>query len=233
MNGSARIGVVEDNDDLRLSLIEVLTAIGHAVIGYSCAEDVDDSPEMLDLMLVDLNLPGEDGLALVERLKRAQPGLRVIMMTSRTALRDRVRGYDAGADLYLPKPVDEAELLAAVRALTRQLRADSQRTIGDDAGVFKLDMKALRLSGPLGTTEISAVEAALLASLARAPGQRLEHWQIMAVIGLDLDAQTGRANLAVRMTRLRNKLGEAGFPSDALRSVRGTGYQLCVRLEVA
>jgi DNA-binding response OmpR family regulator len=232
MDPRIRIGVVEDHDDLRDTLVEVLAALGHTVVGFACAEDVDDSPAGFDLMLVDLNLPGEDGLSLVGRLKRAQPGLRVILITARSALRDRVRGYDAGADLYLPKPVDESELLAAVRAMTRQLQADTHQAAADGDALLRLDTRTLQLRGATGMTAITAVDAALLTALARAPGQRLEHWRLMEVVGLDLDAESARSNLAVRLTRLRSKLIEVGCVTGALRSVRGSGYQLCVPLEI-
>jgi DNA-binding response OmpR family regulator len=234
VNALARIAVVEDNDDLRMSLVELLAETGDVVFGYACAEDVDESPETdsADLMLVDLNLPGEDGLSLVARLTRARPNLRVIMMTSRTALRDRVRGYDAGADLYLPKPVDASELLAAVRAMTRRLRAEAQGSVGANPDALHLDMRVLQVRGARGVTEVSATEASLLAALARAPAQRLEHWQLMEILGLELDAESGRANLSVRITRLRGKLAAVGCPGEGLRAVRGSGYRLCVPLQL-
>jgi DNA-binding response OmpR family regulator len=226
---------VEDHDDLRDSLVELLSAKGHATIGFSCAEDLDDSPAMdvLELVLVDLNLPGEDGLALVGRLKRAYPGMRVIMMTSRTAVQDRVRGYDAGADIYLPKPIHEAELLAAVRALTRKPLAGGSNAPDAAPHALRVDTRALRLSGPVQASALSTGECALLAALARAPAQRLEYWKLMSVLELDLDASGGRAMLAVRMTRLRNKVVAVGGELDALKSVRGFGYQLCVPVEVS
>jgi DNA-binding response OmpR family regulator len=229
-----RIGVVEDNEDLRDSLVELLGGLGHAAVGFSCAEELDDSAAsgVFDLLVVDLNLPGEDGLSLVSRVKRVQPGLRVIMMTTRTALGDRVRGYDAGADVYLPKPVDESELLAAVRAVSRQLRSDVVKTGDDSAGLLQLDLLAMRLVGPHGEASLARVEVVLLSALARAPGQRLEHWQILELLGLDLDDDDARAGLAVRMTRLRGKLGQLGCQASALKSLRGSGYQLCVPLEL-
>lgn len=97
-----QIGVVEDNDDLRTTLVEILAGIGHHCTPFGSAEDMEESTASLDLLLVDLNLPGEDGLSLTARLKRAMPRLRVIMMTTRDGVSDRVRGYDVGADIYLP-----------------------------------------------------------------------------------------------------------------------------------
>ena len=228
-----RIGIVEDNDDLRESLVEVLQACGHIATGFACAEDVDGSPTAaaLHLLLLDLNLPGEDGLSLATRLKRVQPSLRVIMMTTRTSLGDRVRGYDVGADLYLPKPVAEDELLAAVRALARQIHSDVLKSAGEASALLQLDVHLQQLTGGQATVPLNASEVAVLAALARAPGQRLEFWQLMEAIGLEVD-DSGRANLAVRVTRLRAKLSQAGCTRGALKSLRGAGYQLCVPLEI-
>lgn len=228
-----RIGIVEDNDDLRASLVEVLQACGHAATGFACAEDVDGSPSAaaFHLLLLDLNLPGEDGLSLATRLKRVQPSLRVIMMTTRTALGDRVRGYDVGADLYLPKPVAEDELLAAIRALARQIHADMLKSADETSARLLLDLHSMRLSGGKATVPLNASDVALLVALARAPGQRLEFWQLMEAIGLQVD-DSGRANLWVRVTRLRAKLTQAGCTRGALKSLRAAGYQLCVPLEI-
>lgn len=233
MDAQLAIGVVEDNDDLRESLVEVLRGLGYRAAGFSCAEDLDESPgiEFFELMILDLNLPGEDGLSLASRLRRARPSLRLIMMTTRISLGDRVRGYDVGADLYLPKPVDEDELLAAVRSLARQIRSDSLEAAEVSTERLWLDLRAMRLHGPLGEASLRQVDVALLSVLARAPGQRLEHWQLIEAVGLD-QTDAGKANLAVKMTRLRAKLGQAGCSSGALRSLRASGYQLCVPLEI-
>lgn len=228
-----KIGLVEDNDDLRESILELLDRRGHTPVGFGCAEDIDDVPasELYDLFLVDLNLPGEDGLSLVTRLKRAQPGLRVIMMTSRTLLRDRVRGYDAGADIYLPKPVEEAELLAAIRAVSRQLRAEAQKASAEE-GALQLDARTAKLRGRRGEVQLNADEVAILVALARASAQRLEYWQLIERVGVDVNDEAGKGKLAVKVTRLRGKLMQVGCPSASLRAVRGSGYQLLAAIEV-
>ena len=233
MEKNLRIGIVEDNDDLRNSLAEVLGSLGHLVTAFSCAEDTDDSTvaETLDLLLLDLNLPGEDGLSLAARLKRVQPRLRVVMMTTRTAVDERVRGYEMGADLYLPKPVSERELLAAVGALARQIQNDTVEDARDRSALLQLNIQTLQLSSHSATVSINAVEGALLAALARAPGQRLESWQLLQATGEDT-SEAALGNLPVRMTRLRGKLIQAGYPSDSLKALRNSGYQLCVNLEL-
>ncbi len=226
------IGVVEDNDDLRASLLEVLSSNGNQAIGVPSAEDLNDLllDRPFDLMLLDLNLPGEDGLSLAARLKSAQPQLRVIMMTTRTSLVDRVRGYQTGADLYLPKPVAEEELLAAVQAMERQILREPRTPHGRDDGLY-LDAQSMTLLGPAGEVLLNAREVALLMAMAQAPGYRLEHWQLMEVLGLDFEVQS-KSSLAVAITRLRSKLLQAGCPSPGLKALRLTGYQLCVHLEI-
>lgn len=224
-----RIGLVEDNDDLRESLAEVLLANGYHCNPFSSAEDLKEAGDVtsFDLLLVDLNLPGEDGLSLTARLKRVMPRLRVIMMTTRGEVSDRVRGYETGADIYLPKPLAVSELLAAVRALGRQVAVEAR----DTGAAAILDRRSQQLFGPHEPVRLNAIEATALAALACAPGQTLEHWQLLELSGAELDEST-KANLAVRMTRLRGKLDQAGLPRDTLRALRGTGYQLCLALTI-
>lgn len=228
-----RIAVIEDNDDLRESLVEALGARGYACVGLSCAEDLVDLPVAgaFELVILDLNLPGEDGLSLAARLKRVQPALRVIMMTTRSSIGDRVRGYETGADLYLPKPVAEDELFAAVRALERQIRSGSLYGIDGETRGLQLLPESLAVRGPKGVASLSSIEVALLLALARSPTRRLEHWQLIEAMGLEVD-DPAKANLAVRMSRLRGKIAQAGCPEGALKSLRAEGYQLCVPLEI-
>ena len=119
------IVVVEDNHDLREAIVEVLTAQGHRVLGLSCSEELGDegAQAVIDLLVVDLNLPGEDGVSLTRRLRATQPGLYILVMTARDTVRDKVSGYEAGADMYLTKPVSIEELTAAVKSLDRRLNA--------------------------------------------------------------------------------------------------------------
>ena len=206
---------------------------GHSVSGFGSAEELSEGSnlEPFQLLLLDLNLPGEDGLHLAQRLKKVQPRLRIIMMTTRTGLTDRVMGYDIGADLYLPKPVAEAELISVVRALARQIRGEALEASECHQAPLTLDKQNLTLYGPTGGVLLHPAEVRLLLSLAFAPGQRLEHWQLIESMGLDFDFSS-KANLAVRITRLRSKLGQTGCPGSILKSLRSSGYQLGVAIEV-
>ncbi len=225
------IVVVEDNDNLRGAVVDLLREQGHSVRGLDCAEDLDDAARQvaIDLLVVDLNLPGEDGLSLTRRLRRAQPGLRVLMMTSRRELPDKVRGYESGADIYLTKPMSLEELTAAVLALSRQLNPGLGR---DQTGpVLDLRPGMLQAQGPAGAVKLNADEMALLCALARATDQRLGHWQLLEAMALGAsDANLGK--LRLRILRLRNKLAALGFSGPILQAVRGEGYQLCLRAEL-
>ena len=231
MAAHLNIVVVEDNDDLREAIVEVLTALGHRVLGLSCAEELGDegAQSMIDLLVVDLNLPGEDGVSLSRRLRRTQPGLCILMMTARDAVHDKVAGYEAGADIYLTKPVSIEELSAAVQSLGRRLRAD--RTKLDSQETLAVQVAELRAQGPGGPVELGAVEMALLTALARAPGQRLAYWQLLEIMTPGMEGAS-LPNLAVRMTRLRKKLCDIGFKGQTLQVIRHEGYQLCLPVQL-
>ena len=229
MATSLKIGIVEDNEDLLTSLVELLSMHQHRVFGVTCAEELGESGGTLelDVIIVDLNLPGEDGLSLVARLKSVHPRLRVLMISTRSAIRDRVTGYDNGADIYLNKPIMEEELIATLNALARQIDADKNCNSQEVAQKLQLDLRALEMRGPRGDIPITKSEARLLSALATAPGQTLEYWQLLEMLGMDIDS-AGKTALAVRIARLRSKICEVGFPNSSIKAVRASGYQLCI-----
>lgn len=222
------IVVVEDHDVLREATVAMLRANGHAALGLVCAEEVDEQPAaaLPDLYVVDLNLPGQDGLALARRLRAARPGVGIVMVTARTGIDARVAGYDSGADIYLPKPVDPAELLAAVRALGQRLQPLAVSGEG-----LRLEAMGQRLVGPAGAVALTLAELQVLAALAQAAAQTLERWQVAQLCGLGNGA-SARASLDVRMSQLRHKLLQAGAARPGLQAIRGHGYRLCVPLLV-
>lgn len=183
------------------------------------------------MLLLDLNLPGEDGLSLAARLKRVNPQLRVIMMTTRTRLDQRVLGYESGADVYLPKPIAKEELVAVLKSMARQLTADRAAMQEGGADVLRFDPHALLLQGPLGSVEVTEREGALLMALANAPERQLEYWQLIQGLHLELEGD-GKASLAVVVTRLRSKIQQVCRRTQVIRSLRSTGYQLCLPLEI-
>lgn len=219
--------VVEDRDDLRDMVVEVIENHGHHVTGLRCAEDMDDAVGTLpiDLLIVDLNLPGEDGSSLAHRFRISQPLAGIIIYSENHSVADKVKSYDSGADIFLQKPVSSEELMAAINSIARRLL--NQGPIADPAKPkkFFIELEKLLLSGPLGQVSLTDTEGLLLSALARAPSQRLDIAQLLALLKLDISSYSKSA-FEVRMVRLRKKLMSVGANKLCIRSIRLQGYQL-------
>lgn len=220
--------VVEDHLALLDVTVDVLAAQGHEVIGICSAEAVDELPAHFvpDIAILDLNLPGEDGLHLAQRLRQVQPGIGIIMVTARNTLAHKLRGYEHGADMYLTKPTEPEELCAAVQALAQRL---GNRTAQQAA--FTLEATTGLLKTPQGDLLLRSAEAALLHALALAPARTLAIWQALDKLGKPLDDQ-GKAQLEVLVSRLRSKLVAQGAPPMPIRALRGSGYRLYMQLQI-
>lgn len=220
--------MVEDNDALRSATEKVLCQAGFEVVAVSCAEDVDDQREarLYDGYLIDLNLPGEDGLSLALRLRRAYPEANIIMTTARTHLNDRVKGYESGADIYMAKPVDPAELIAALRQLIarRQVRDYSEHNL-------QLDTRRQLLTGPAGRAVLSSSEVRVLTALAQAKDNTLERWQLMVHLSPE-NSDISEDSLQVRLSQLRKKIALCHTQDLSIKALRGKGYRLCVPLTI-
>lgn len=227
MDTALDIVVIEDHVLLQTVTVQLLESRGHRVTGLSSAEDIDDEIGVMvpDLYVIDLNLPGEDGLSLARRLRGVQPDVGIIMVTARDTLADRLNGYEHGADIYLTKPVDPAELLAAVVALSRRLRPAERKT------TCVVDAQTQRLRGPKGEESLQHHEFKLLSALARAPQQTLELWQVAQHLGQAEDSFS-KASMEVRVARLRRKLADVSGVDNPIRALRKTGYRLCVSVMI-
>lgn len=227
------IAVVEDHDALREIMVEVLRLQGHQVQGLDCAEAFDDAltPHRIDLLISDLNLPGADGFSLTRRFRASHPLAGIIMVTARNTLGDKLEGYEVGTDMYLSKPVAPEELVAAVNTVARRLQAQSTQGHGQTGMSLQLDSRRCVLTGPLGNSTLVSAEATVLTALARAPGQSLEVWQLLELLGLDLDSYA-KATFEVRLARLRKKLVQVGAEKSSLRAIGRSIYQLTVTLQI-
>ncbi|MCF8211529.1 MAG: response regulator transcription factor [Rhodoferax sp.] len=228
MDTRLNIMVVEDNDDLREATLEALQAMGHTVRAVDCAETLDDELGQFqaDLLVLDLNLPGEDGLSVAQRLRVANPDIGIIMVTARDQVRDVATGYGAGADIYLAKPTSFEALGAAVRALSRRVGQHEPHKL-----MLTLNAATRQLHGPLAVVDLSNTEYVLLAALAQAHNRCLEHWQLIELSGKTPETMSKGA-LEAQVVRLRRKLENAGGQSLTLKAIRGTGYQLQVSIEI-
>lgn len=228
MSKALHILVIEDYAVLRTAMVDLLAQEGHKVVGVASAEDVDDEPlgGVPELYVIDLNLPGEDGLSLVKRIRASHPQVGIILATARASVQDRVDGYAHGADVYLPKPVAAQELLAVVRNLGQRI----ERQQGGVAVGVVLHTSRMLVKGPLGQTGLTQSEVVLLGALARAVDRQLEHWQVAQ--HLSEGQEISKDNLEVRLGRLRKKLVACGAEMPAIKVIRGKGYKLCSPLEV-
>lgn len=219
--------VIEDHDILREATVKLLFQEGYEVIGVVCAEDVDDTPvpRTPDLYVVDLNLPGEDGLSLAGRLRKAQPLAGILITTARTQLNDRLVGYAVGTDIYLPKPVNPQEFLAALSSLANRLKRESLQ------GGLSLDDQKSMLRGPGGESKLAESEVRLLVALATAREMSLERWQVAIRLNPN-NEDISADNLQNRVSLLRKKIAMCGIEGESLKAVRGSGYRLCVPLVI-
>lgn len=217
--------VVEDYDVLRNAMVKVLTRAGHRVLGVGMAEDVDDEPMgcLPDMYIIDLNLPGENGLSLARRIRQSTPDAHIVLATARIDIDDRVAGYAAGADIYLPKPVAPEELVAIAQSLSLRLRRRPQ----DEQTQLSLLSKRMLLKGPKAQAALTQSEVVILGALARAPDTVLEHWQVAQQLSAD-----SKESQEVRIGRLRKKLIACGAEAPAIKAIRNQGYKLLSWVEV-
>jgi two-component system copper resistance phosphate regulon response regulator CusR len=216
-----RILIVEDEDELADFIVRGLReegfAVERAVDGYQASEALQQGD--WDLVVLDWWLPGEDGLAVLRRYRRAGGMAPVLFLTARDAVADRVRGLDAGADDYLTKPFAFDELLARIRALCR--RRDRVPELALMHGDVTVDLATHRARRAGHTLDLTAKELALLTFFLRHPGQVLSRTRIYDHVWDE--SFDGLSNtLEVHVMELRRKL-EAHGPR-VIHTLRGQGY---------
>jgi DNA-binding response OmpR family regulator len=219
-----RILVVEDESAIADFLQRGLGAEGHVV---GVAEDGIDGErrardEDVDLVILDLMLPGREGFSVLQSIRESKPGLPVIVLSARADVEDRVTGLDLGATDYVTKPFSFDELAARVRA---HLRTPHQRdaTTLEAAGI-RLDLLSRRVERDGEPVHLSAKEFELLAYFLRHPNRALSRQQILsAVWGYDFDPGTNVVEVYVRYLRRKLALPDRPAPIDTIRSV---GYRL-------
>ena len=223
-----KIVVVEDHQDLRELFIEHLSKDGFDVLGATCGEELDDhlASTTVDLIILDLGLPGESGLDIAQRIRAAQSDIHIIMLTALTTESDRIRGYESGADMYLPKPITPQELSAAVRSVSRRVDAATQ-----SGALLTLNVLGMMLKSPDGEIGISKLDTALLKALATAPERRLPYWRLFEVTERD-QSDAAKSQLELQVFRLRKKLAEIAVSEDLIKSVRREGYQLTQQIRI-
>lgn len=218
-----RVLLVEDDKKIGAFVSRGLREAGYAV------DLVDDGAEGLARCLsepyaaavVDLGLPGLDGLSLIDELRKRGSSLPVLILSARRSLDERVKGLSRGGDDYLTKPFAFSELLARVQALVRRSSSGSEPT-ALTCGDLSLDLLARQVTRAGRRVELQPREFALLECLMRRPGTVTSRTAILErVWNYDFDPQTNAVDVLV--SRLRSKLGRG---SPEIETVRGLGYVL-------
>ncbi len=222
-----RITLVEDNIGLAKGIAYRLEDAGHAV---DLLHDGDAAEAFLkddasDLIILDINLPGKDGLSLLKALRSREDQRPVILLTARAETEDRVIGLDAGADDYLIKPFEMAELEARVRALSRR-RAIPQRLM-QEIGPLQFDHGARQLFDGDNPIEMPRRELSVFECLLSADGRLVSKTALLDHaygVGADVEEKV----VEVYISRIRSRLKPFGV---SIKAQRGLGYQLLVEDE--
>jgi len=215
-----RLLVVEDDPDLNRQLKTSLSDAGYVVDVASDGEEghfLGDT-EPYDAVILDLGLPQLDGVTVLERWRRDGKMMPVLILTARDRWSDKVAGFDAGADDYVPKPFHMEEVLARIRALLR--RAAGQATSEFECGPLIVDTRSARVTVDGNAVKLTSLEYRLLAYLAHHKGRVVSRTELVEHL-YDQDFDRDSNTVEVFVGRIRKKLG-----LNVIETVRGLGYCL-------
>ena len=220
ISNSKKILFVEDDADFRDSLIDAFKIKGFQTIGAGSVEEFDKKlkNEEVDLAFVDLNLPDGSGYAVTRSLRQAS-NAKIIILTARETIGDRVEGYTHGADIYMVKPTSIAELIAASEALLRP-RQSSVSSNND----WSLDYQSKVLNGPEGSVmDLSKRQNEFLACLMNKPGELVERSYLWDVISPTKTDKSGKA-LSMFVARLRKDIELELGHKIPIETISGRGF---------
>jgi len=215
-----RVLLAEDDAMIGAAVRDRLRGQGFAVdwVRDGRAADAALTGDVYDLLLLDLGLPGREGLAVLKALRGRGSTLPVVILTARDAVDDRVAGLDAGADDYVVKPFDLKELEARLRAVLRRRAGSASSVI--EHGHLSLDLASHELRRDGALVPVSPREFALLHALLERPGRILSRAQLEERL-YGWGEEVGSNVVEVHIHSLRRKLG-----ADLIRNVRGVGYRI-------
>ncbi len=220
-----RILIVEDDerisqllaDDLRRQR-HVVDVVADGIAGLDYARS-----GVHDVILLDVLLPGIDGLEICRRLRTEGSKTMVLMITARDAVMDKVSALDTGADDYLVKPFDLAEVCARIRALSRRKETVPQTVVTH--GELSLDPTQGLVTIGQATVPLTAAEYAILEALMRSPSQVFSRGMLREKC-TTFDGGFEHDSIKTHITNIRNKIRRAGGPKDVIQNVYGIGYRL-------
>lgn len=218
-----RVLVVEDNGLLRHRLSVQMREMGHQV---DAAEDAKEADYFLqehapDIAIVDLGLPGEDGLSLIRRWRAHQAKLPILVLTARESWQDKVAVLEAGADDYVTKPFHLEEVIARMQALMRRNSGLASQVIV--LPPFQIDLSRRELSVNDRQIKLTAFEYTIIETLIRNAGKVVSKDSLMLQLYPDAELRESHT-IDVLMGRLRKKV-QAEYPHEVITTVRGQGYR--------
>lgn len=225
MPGTMRVLIVEDEQPLRAGLEDLLTAAGHEVVttadGTTALEVGLRQP--FDLVVLDLMLPGVDGLEVCRRLRAARPEIAILMLTARGSEDDKVAGFDAGADDYLPKPFGVRELLARVEAFARRAVRQPQPAEVVEVAGCRIDLGRHEAQRDDDVMSLTPREVGILRWLHRHRSRAVSRAELLEnVWGASADLQTRTVDMTI--VKLRQKIERDPANPEIVVTVTGVGY---------
>lgn len=237
---SAHVLAIDDDPSVRQMVADYLQDNDFRVTALASGRQIAEVMERdtVDLVVLDLRLPGEDGMDIARKLREAFAGLPIVMLTGRKDEADRVMGLELGADDYLTKPFSPRELLARIRALLRRSRA--QQTVADGlqkvrayrfAG-WEMNVRLRRLTSPTSeVVSLTNTEFNLLAAFLASPQRVLSRDQLLGLSRLHNDEVYDRS-IDTQVGRLRKKLQSPLDKAHLIRTERGAGYVFATDVEI-
>src|SRR5262249_41498564 len=229
MDPKATILIVDDEPEVRAVLEEYFGAHGYAAIGAenAAAAKTIAAEKPVDLALVDINMPGEDGLSLARHLRERYAKTAIVMLTSAGTVVDRIVGLEMGADDYVAKPFDPRELLARVKSVLRRTSPAGRADIGAARvriGRCVLDLAAHRLTDRAGgEVPMTPLEFDLLKAFAEHPNQAFSRERILGLTQ-QRDWDPFNRSVDIRIMRIRKKIEPDPEHPQFIRTIRNEGY---------
>ena len=222
--------VVDDDERIRSLLQQFLVQSDYLV---STAEDAEQARTLLsaiefDLIILDVMMPGQDGISFSSELRNLQNNTPILLLTARGETEDRIKGLEAGADDYLPKPFEPKELLLRINAILRRmpdLKEDQMMPKTLSLGHLKYDVARNELWEGENQIRLTTTESQLMKIFTSALGEPISRVDLVTSLGRDVSSAQDRA-IDVQITRLRRKIEVNPGQPRYLQTVRGAGYML-------
>lgn len=225
----ATILIVDDEIEIREVLEEYLSGQGYTALvadGAATARELV-AHQIVDVAVLDINMPGEDGLSLARHLRERYANIAIVMLTSASTVVDRIVGLEMGADDYVPKPFDPRELLARIKSILRRTSLAARAELGAQRvriGRCVLDLGAHRLTDDRGAeVKMTSLEFDLLKALTDNPRKVLSRERILA-LGQQRNWDPMDRSVDIRVMRLRKKIEPNPEYPKFIRTVRSVGY---------